>query len=71
MGQNLASEQNKGRGCEKLIEITGCKWEEENSQRLQLGGNPVSLFLSSSWQSMNHQIYEKVEKDPLEACDNL
>lgn len=39
------------------------KWKEENSQRLQLTGDPLSLFLSSCWQKMNHQIYEEVGKD--------
>lgn len=66
MGQNLASEQSKGHGSEKLVEMFGCRWVEENSQKLQLSGGPGSLFLSSSWQRMNHQVYEKEEKDPSE-----
>lgn len=44
-------------------EMLGCRWKEENSQRLQRTGDPPSLFLSSCWQRMNHQIYEKVGKD--------
>jgi len=32
MGQNLASEQSKDHGCEKLVEMPGCRWEEENSE---------------------------------------
>lgn len=48
MGQKLASEQSEDHGWEKLVEMFGYGWEGKNSQSLQLTGNPVSLFLSSS-----------------------